>query len=354
MAGSAVMDVVSVPDGIDWQARHAEEAGAPCTARVIRSVLALMETDTATGRRIRNWQGLLLADAMPLRITGGLHNLVLTGEDRRLADVYNGLMTDQGAIDALVCELGETYDTHLLPWLDGPPQTNEAGRSASIMAGLAWLSAKLGPRFELFEIGSSAGVNTMIDRYRYDLGGVEFGQEASPMRIDPEWRGTAPPDCKVEIVSVEGCDQAPIDLSDPEAALRLKSYVWPEAMGRMQRIDAAIALANARAPKVERCDAADFVERYLDRPQSEADTRVLFHSIVWQYIPDDGQARITAAMEAAGKAATEKSPLAWAALETNRETFRHELKVRYWPGGEEAAHLANAHPHGEWVEWIDN
>ncbi|MEZ5693987.1 MAG: DUF2332 family protein, partial [Altererythrobacter sp.] len=36
---------------------------------------------------------------------------------------------------------------------------------------------------------------------------------------------------------------------------------------------------------------------------------------------------------------------------TNRKTFRHELKVRYWPGGEESTLLGCAHPHGEWVEW---
>jgi hypothetical protein len=40
-------------------------------------------------------------------------------------------------------------------------------------------------------------------------------------------------------------------------------------------------------------------------------------------------------------------------LETNRETFRHELVVRYWPGGAEPVKLAEAHPHGAWVEWLD-
>ena len=58
------------------------------------------------------------------------------------------------------------------------------------------------------------------------------------------------------------------------------------------------------------------------------------------------------AQETAGAAATAERPLAWIALETNRETFAHELRVRYWPGGGEAVHLANAHPHGAWVEWF--
>ena len=352
MAGTAVMEIVAVDQAIEWQARHAEEAGAPNTGRVIRGLLAVLDSETATGRRIANWQGLSLRDAMPLRIAGGLHNLVLTGADIRLADVYTGRLTDQGAVDTLICELFETYDARLLPWLDGPPQTNEAGRSANFIAALHWLSGRLGSRFALFEIGSSAGVNAMIDRYHYDLSGVTSGPDASPMRISPEWRGAPPPDRPVEITAVRGCDQAPIDLSDPQAALRLKSYVWPEATGRMQRIEAAIELAGRQRPDVVQQDAADFVDDFLAQPAQSGVTRALMHSIVWQYIPDDRQARITAAMERAGSQASADSPLAWIALETNRETFRHELHVRYWPGGANEAHLAVAHPHGAWVEWL--
>jgi len=44
-------------------------------------------------------------------------------------------------------------------------------------------------------------------------------------------------------------------------------------------------------------------------------------------------------------------PLAWVQLETNRATFRHELTVCFWPGGEQGAILGEAHPHGAWVEW---
>lgn len=346
------MDISSLPDAIEWQARHAEEGGAPGTAKVIRALLALLDSDTAVGRRISGWQGLTLKDAMPLRIAGGLHNLVLTGADARLADVYAGRITDQGTVDAIVADLVEQYDARLLPWLDGPPQTNEAGRSASLMAGLMWLSERVGPQFELLELGSSAGINTMMERYAYVLGGVEVGPEDSPMRIAPEWRGNPPPANQPEILSIRGCDVAPVDLSDPEAALRLKSYVWPEASERMRRIDAAIELAGQRAPDVVKADAADFVEQALAQPQNDGVTRVLFHSIVWQYVPDESRERIIEAMDRAGKDATSEKPLAWMTLETNRETFRHELRVRYWPGGEEEALLGCAHPHGAWVEWL--
>lgn len=352
MADTPVMDIADVAEAIEWQARHCEKAGAPCTARVIRAELAILRTGTATGRRMANWHGLSLADAMPLRVAGALHWLYLSGEDRRLEPVYGGLLTDQRAIDAIVADMAVRFDARLMPWLDGPPQTNEAGRSASVMAGLQWLSGRFGPRFELNEIGASAGVNTMMGRYFYDLGGRTAGPSLSLMRLAPEWRGALPPANPVEIVAAHGCDQAPVDLTDPDQALRLKAYVWADATERMARLDTAIAMAERAAPELVRMDAVDFVRQMLAQPQEKGVTRVLFHTIVWQYLPEVSQHEIEAMMEAAGRSATADRPLAWIALETNRATFAHELRVRFWPGGEEAVHLANAHPHGAWVEWL--
>lgn len=352
MADNAVMAVLDVREAIEWQARHAEEAHAPRTARVIRAELAILDSDMATGRRMANWHGLVLADAMPLRIAGGLHWLCLSGEDRRLEPVYAGLLTDQAAIDEIVVDMVVKYDARLMPWLDGPPQTNEAGRSASVMAGLLWLSQRLGLRFELTEIGASAGINTMMGRYHYNLGGVEAGPRLSPMKIVPEWRGPPPPAGEVEIVGVRGCDVSPVDLTDPDQALRLKAYVWPDATERMARLDVAIAMAERAAPDLVKRDAGEFVAERLAEPQERGVTRVLFHSIVWQYLPEATQRAIGEAMDAAGRKATKDEPLAWIALETNRETFKHELVVRYWPGGEEPVKLAEAHPHGAWVEWL--
>ena len=348
----AVMDIVSVPRAIAWQAEHAERAGAPGTGRVLRALLALEDSQAATARRIFLWQGLSLRDAMPLRIASGIHNLLLTGAEPRLADVYEGRTVDQGQVDDLIREVVEKHDHALLPWLDHPPQTNEAGRSAALMAGLLWLADRVAPRFELIEIGASAGINTMMGRYRYELGGVDAGPSGSRMVIAPEWRGAPPPGTDPQIVSARGCDLKPVDLTDDAQALRLKSYVWPEASQRMARIDTAIAMASRFPPDISRQDAASFVAEALSAPQEERVTRTLMHSIVWQYLPDAAQDALTASMEEAGSMASETKPLAWLAHETNRETFAHELRVRYWPGGEEPVLLATAHPHGEWVEWI--
>ena len=202
--GTAAMEIDSVAETLEWHARHCDRAGAPITARVIRSLLAVMKLDTASGRRLANWAGKGIEDALALRVVGGLHFLCLSGQEPRLQPVFTGLVSDQASVDRLVCEAAERFDHVLLPWFDGPPQTNEAGRSASVMAALLWLSQRVGPRFELIEIGASAGINTMMARYFYDLGGTKAGPSLSSMRICPEWRGPPPPQAEVEIVAVAG------------------------------------------------------------------------------------------------------------------------------------------------------
>ena len=350
--GLGVMDDGRVAEGIKVQAEHCRRNGAPVTARIVEAQLALMAGHTMCGQQIANWPGLPLEDAMPLRLAGGFHHLLLTGDDYRLAPVYRGEVIDQSQVDAIVSAVTLDHDMCLLPWLDGPPQTNEAGRSASFMAGLLWLADKVGSRFELNELGASAGINTMMDRYRYDLGGVTAGPSASPMQIKPEWRGPLPPSVDIEIVGISGCDQEPVDLSDPQAALRVKSYVWPENEARLERMDAAIALAAQKRPDVVKADALDWVLERLAAPQAEGVVRVINHSIVWQYIPEARRQAIGEAIEEAGERATPERPLGWMMLETNRATFKHELSVRYWPGPNRWHLLAEAQAHGSWLEWL--
>lgn len=341
-----------VTAAFDNQVAYCTAANAPVTARIVAAVRDLLERGEGGPLldAVRSWQGAPLADALPLRVAGGVHSLHLKGTAPALAAIYqNKDGVDDAAVVAAAIHANEA---ELLPWLDGPPQTNEAGRSANFIAAMLWLADKRLPaRFECLEIGSSAGINLMLDRFHYDLGGVHVGPQPGAIRFTPEWRGAPPPEQKIEIVSARGCDVAPVDLTDPDQALRLKAYVWPEHTVRFERIEAAILEARRSAPDLVQMNAADFIEAELQKPQAAGTTRVLMHSIVWQYVPVDQQARVTAAMEAAGGRATPDRPLAWISLEANRVVHNHELRLRYWPGGAEPALLARAHPHGAWIEW---
>ena len=342
-----------VVKAFDNQAAYCTNANAPVTARVIsalRDILASEEPGKLLDA-VRGWQGAPLADALPLRLAGGIHALRLSGTEPALEAIY----ADQAEVadTQIVAAAIRKHEAELLPWLDGPPQTNEAGRSANFIAAMLWLADQdLPPRFDCLEIGSSAGINLMLARYHYDLAGVQIGPVPGAMRFEPEWKGNPPPDQTIEIVSTKGCDVAPVDLTDPAQALRLKAYIWPEHTVRFERMAAAVEEAAKSPPSLVKMNAAEFAESELAKPQEAGTTRVLMHSIVWQYVPEDQQARVTAAMEAAGARATPERPLAWISLEANRVIHLHELILRYWPGGAEPQLLARAHPHGASIDWF--
>lgn len=346
----AGFDVGGVRQAYANQVDYCRSNDASVTARIVAAIAAQLDRPEpgAFIEAIRDWSGAPLADAVPLRSAGGFHALHLSGAAPELAPIYAGEPADD---DVIVGAVARRHAEALLPWLDGPPQTNEAGRSSGFVAAMLWLAGQgLPPRFECLEIGSSAGINLMIDRYAYDLGGVKVGPDAAAMRFAPEWRGPPPPAVPIEIASLRGCDVAPIDLTDPAQALRLKAYIWPEHKVRFERLEVAIAAARQRKPDLVRMNAADFVEQALARPQEPGTTRVVMHSIVMQYVPKAQRERIAAAMEAAGRRATADKALAWIALESNRKLLNHGLMARYWPGGAEWRLLAAAHAHGAWIE----
>jgi hypothetical protein len=317
---------------------------APIYAEICAGIAEGLDRGSETGRRVLDWPGEPTRDALPLRLIGGLHALVLAGADDELAEIFAGQVSAAGLNRVLA-----RNDAALLPWLDGPPQTNEPGRSGALIVGLIEVARRLGPKLEILEIGSSGGLNLLIDRYRFDLGGATLGPAESPVTIAPVWLGDPPALPPLEIVSTRGCDVAPLDVIDPAVEARLSAYVWAETPMRLERLKRAIAMIRARGVDLERADAADWVEARLAEPQAEGVTRVLMHSVVWQYVPDTSTARIRAAMEAAGAEASAERPLAWVAMEPDRALGEQVVSVRCWPDGGPRVVVATAHAHAAWV-----
>ena len=331
------------------QEHYCRAMAAPIYGAICAALAAGLTQGSRTGARALDWAGEPTGDALPLRLIGGLHALVLAGADDALAAVFAGRVTEAEAIAATLNGVLARHDAALLPWLDGPPQTNEPGRSAALMCGLIAVARRHGPQLELLEIGSSAGLNLLIDRYAFDLGGVRFGPADAPVTIRPEWRGPQPPAVPLDIVAVRGCDVAPLDATDPAAERRLAAYVWAEMPERLARLRGAIAMLRTQGVRLERGDAADWIRARLAEPQAAGVTRVLMHSVVWQYLPEPVAERVRAAMTEAGERATAERPLAWVQMEPDRVLARQEVSVRSWPG-EGARTVAHAHAHGTWVE----
>ena len=326
--------------------------GSPFTAQV----LSLLRDDLAHGGRTAEllgaWPGDPLADALPLRLAGALHALVLSDAAPDLAACYPPYHGDsRDRLRPALNEVLARHDETIRHFLTSPPQTNEVGRSGVLLGGFLTVAALTGLPLRLLEIGASAGLNLIFDRYRYRIGSAFWGDPDSTVALAPDWTGGLPPlAVPLRVTGRAACDRAPVDLEEAAQRLRLRAYVWADQTERLQRLEAAIALARREGLTVERADAAHWVPEQL-AVAAEGRATVLFHSIMWTYVPAPDQATIAAAIAAAGRRATDEAPLAWLRFEPSGTPSGPELSLTTWPGGRHRR-LAAATAHGHRVTWL--
>ena len=295
--------------------------------------------------------------AYPLRLLGGVHLRVLTGCAPELAAHYpsTGGDGDADAVWPAFAALLAAGCPEVDELLTRPPQTNEVGRAASMIGGFLEVARVTEMPLRVLEIGASAGLNLRFDRFRYEQDGVGFGPVDAPLRFADCWPDGAPDFAvPMQVLDRSGCDIDPIDVTTADGADALSAYVWPDPPERLVRLRAAIAVAREVPAVVDRADAAEWLAARLAEPPPPGVVTVVFHSVVWQYLPDATRAGITAAILGAGAAATHDAPLAWLRLEPPLPAMSHaELRLTVWPGSgpPEERHLADTGFHLGPVRW---
>jgi hypothetical protein len=292
-------------------------------------------------------------DAVPLRFLGGIHRLVLAGQAPDLAARFPSVGGDGDAAQAwpAVLDALEAHGDAISDALARPPQTNEVGRSASLVGGFLVIARDTGLPLRVLEVGTSAGLNLRFDRYWYEADGATFGDPASPVRFADLWDEGRPPfDTELTIAERRGCDRDPIDAGTEDGRLTLLSYVWPGQTERFTMLRAALDVARDVPVAIDRADIPDWLTRQLREPATGRAT-VVFHSITWQYLTNDERAAAESELARVGARATNDAPLAWLRLEPSADRSHPELRVRTWPGGEERL-LAHSHYHLGPVRWV--
>lgn len=333
------------------QAGWCRELRSPLTALVCDLAAERLDRSIPLGQRILDWpaQPGAGADALALRLAGGLHALARRGHSG-LAPCYppHPLPGAAAMWDAMQAALA---DPALAPWLDRVPQTNEVARSAALMAGLLVVAAETGLPLALHELGASAGLNLLPDRYDIVLGGVQAGTPGSAVVLRPEWTGPPPPSAPVQVVRRRGVDLTPLRVQDPADQERLRAYVWPDQPARVARLEGALDIAAKDPPVVDTGDAADWTEANILLAPEPGVVRVLMHSVAFTYFPAPAQARIAAHLAAAGRRATTAAPLAWLRFEPPPgQLAPPSLRLQMWPGGTNRL-LAVGGAHVHWIRW---
>jgi hypothetical protein len=330
------------------QAGIMRELGSPFVADVLEAGQRQLRQAPRTAALIADWPGNPAAAALAMRFNGALHALARKGSLPALSALYRREHQDfDGAIGrALAAE-----DGFVATWMRDPPQTNEVARAASIVAALMVARRATGCPAELLELGSSCGLNLNLARYRYDLGGVSAGVADSPVHIAPSWTGGPPPAAPVEVVGAIGVDLSPLDPADAPTRERLLSFVFADRRDRAQRLEEALALAQIHPPRVDRANAVSWLAERLHAPQREGVCRVVFHSMVLQYLAPIDRRAVEDMIRRAGERASSDRPLAWISFEWTPDRREVRLMLTCWPNGE-VRHLATCHPYGDWIRWF--
>jgi len=260
-------------------------------AGLYRTLILAMADDLDSGGVVaeicRDWLTAPSAAIVQLRLLGGLQRLVLQGRAPQLVGFYPNLGGTSSPQDAwpVFEPVLRAHMEELRAALELAPQTNEPGRSVPLLVGIFDAVRRSGlASVRLLEVGASAGLNLLVDRFR--IGGADWtsGPADSPVQLLSAVEGPARP-VDYRIVSRRGCDLAPVDASTPEGRLRLTSFVWPHDLHRHERLRAALAVVARHPVTVDAAPASSWLASQLALPSTDGVLTVIWHSTTRQYWP---------------------------------------------------------------------
>jgi hypothetical protein len=266
---------------------------------------------------------------LPLRLLAGLHYLVLDG---------------RAAWD----DIGSALDQHagfLRRWCaEQDVQTNEVQRAWGLLP--AFLSVADGRPFDLLELGPSAGLNLLWDRYSYRYSTGTWGD--GPLQLSGDDRVPPPASLLERQVSVarrRGVDLNPVDVTTEHGARLLQAFVWADQTERLDRLRRAIDEVRHDPPELQQGDYVELLPALLrDRRPGEA--LVVFQTASTMYLDRGGADRLRAALHEAAR----EEPLVFITTGPAPRDDGFALEVERYPDGR-AARLAIFDFHGEWLEW---
>lgn len=233
-------------------------------------------------------------------------------------------------------------------------QTNEPARCATLLPALAQLPQPLA----LLEVGTSAGLCLLPDRYSYDYGPAgQVPPSTSPsdqpvlLRCRAD-RHTPVRTRNVEVAWRAGLDLRPVDINDADQTRWLEALIWPGEEYRVPQLHAALALARRDQPRIVRGDLRTDVPALAAQAPSHA-TLVIFHTAVLGYITDAEQ-RDEFAHTVADIGAV------WIANEGPEITPGiTDETIAACPAGAfllcvDSDPTAWTDPHGAWINWLPN
>ena len=278
---------------------------------------------------------------MPHRLLAGARWLALSGE----VDDFETAADPWLAFHAVLEEYEDWLGTFVR---EQPVQTNEVQRCWALLPIFLTVARVARRPLDLVELGTSAGLNLLWDRYRYRYEAGSWGDPSAPLRLEGQERSAVPRELLETEVDVRrrlGIDLRPVDVTTDDGVRLLDTFVRDE--GYRARLRSASEILRQEPPELVRGDYLDLLPGIL-RSRSDDVLTVVFQTISTVYLTDAqrGQLRATGA----------DGPLAWVSTPTPEEHGErrgdYPLELAMWPAGDRRI-VARMNVRGEWLEWCD-
>ena len=231
-------------------------------------------------------------------------------------------------------------------------QTNVVRRCTCLLPAFSIVCRETHSPLALVDLGASAGLNLNFDRYAYSYQRdgrevLRWGPAGARVRLEAELRGDRelppiPP--AIPVSSRDGIDLDPVDLANPHQLLWLRALIWPEHVERHQQLIDAAAEFEHSDIRMHAGDASRVLPALIESIPLDH-TMVVYSTIALYQFPRESRTRIADTLAIASST----RPIWQIALEGNDP----ELSITRYRGGVrgEAKVLADASPHGWWIEW---
>jgi hypothetical protein len=225
-------------------------------------------------------------------------------------------------------------------------QTNEPARCAALLPALAQVPGPLA----LIEVGASAGLALLFDRYSYDYAGhLIAGSDPDAPTLRCAVRGPVPLPARLPAIAWRaGLDLNPLDVNRDDDVRWLSCLVWPGEGDRADRLAAAIACARRDPPPVYRGDLLTDLPALAAQAPDDA-TLVIFHSAVLAYVDSADRERFAQTVGELGAVwLSNEAPGVVPGL-----PFTDFREGTFVLGRDGRTPLAFADGHGAWLHWLD-
>jgi hypothetical protein len=331
------------------QARFCTSMGSPLSGALLED--AAISYDAAGGVRefFERYPHLESLPRAGIRLLAALNFCALSGEAPPIAAHLPSCGGDGDARGASVAARAfiAAHQQRICELYERTPQTNEPARSTLLLAGLLRVAAATRYPVRLFEFGASAGLNTRLDRYRYEGDGWAWGDPNSALVLRNRERSGRPQalDAPLRIEERAACDLHPLDVTRTADRLYLRSFIWSDQLDRLERFDRACEAAATLPMQIEQSDASPWVERRFVPERGSA--TVVMHSIVAYYLTPEQREHLLSTIERAGEGARPDAPMAW----LHFESAPFETRLLLWPDRREIP-IARSDGHAQDIEWF--